>query len=343
MDYKFINCIFLFFAWTLTLQSQEKPAFSNLDVFELEWVQSPQISPDGTTIVYVRRGMDIMTDRRQSRLWLINTDGTGHQKLTAMDVSEGNATWSPDGSRIAFTASTDQGSEVFMYWVKTGKVGRISQLPASPRGLSWSPDGQQLAFSMFVEGKELSLVRPPQKPKGAKWANPPRITSRLKHERDGSGYMRPGFSQLFVMSAEGGSPRQITSGDFQHRSKPVWSKDGEHLYFSANRSDDWEYDFRNSELYAVSIANGEIIPLTTRQGPDYSPAISPNGKQIAYLGFTDKMQTYQNTYLYVMEVDGRNNKRINVKLDQSISNPTWATDGKGLYFMYDEHGNTKIG
>ena len=77
-----------------------------------------------------------------------------------MDVSEGNPTWSPDGQRIAFTASTKQGSELFIYWVETGKIARISQLPASPRGLAWSPNGQQIAFSMFVEGRELSLVKP---------------------------------------------------------------------------------------------------------------------------------------------------------------------------------------
>ncbi len=328
---------------SLLVVAQEKPAFSSLDVFELEWAERPQISPDGKTIVYTRRGMDIMTDRRISRLWIVNADGTNHEKLSSMDVSEGNATWSPDGKRIAFTASTKQGSELFMYWLKTGRVARISQLPSSPRGLKWSPDGKQLAFSMFVQGRELALVKPPKRPKGAKWADAPRITTRLKHEADGSGYMRPGFSHLFVIPSEGGSPRQITAGNFQHRSAPVWSKDGKHLYFSSNRSEDWEYDFRNSELYKVSVLDGKITPLTTRMGPDRSPAISPDGKKIAYVGFTDKKQTYQNTYLYVMDANGQNNKRINVKLDQSIASPTWAADGKGLYFMYDEHGNTKIG
>ena len=144
-----------------------------MDVFELEWVTDPQISPDGQTIVYLRNSMDIMKDQRVKRLWMINADGSGHQKLSSMDVNESTPKWSPDGQRLAFTASTENGGEVFMYWVNTGKVARISQLVASPNGLNWSPDGKWLAFSMFVEGSELSLVTPPKKPKGAKWADVP--------------------------------------------------------------------------------------------------------------------------------------------------------------------------
>ncbi len=343
MKLKNILLLTTFLLSSYLLYGQQKPAFSSMDVFELEWVEKPQISPDGATIVYIRRGMDIMTDRRQSRLWLINADGTGHQKLSSLDVNEGNPKWSPDGQRIAFTASTKNGSELYIYWTKTGKIARISQLPSSPRGINWSPDGKQIAFSMFVAGSELSLVRPHKRPKGAKWADAPRVTTRLKHEADGSGYMKPGYSQLFVMPSEGGTPRQITKSNFQHRTAPNWSKDGKFLYFSANRNEDWEYDFRNSEIYKVNIADGKVTTLTERDGPDRSLAISPNGKRIAFLGFNDKKQTYQNTLLYVMDSNGANKQQIKVELDQSISSPVWDADGNGLYFMFDEHGNTKIG
>ena len=322
--------------------AQSKSYFSSLDVFELEWVNNPQISPNGQHIVYARGGMDIMKDRRQSRLWLINADGTEHQKLTSNDVNESNATWSPDGSRIAFTSSTEQGAEIYIYWLNTGKIARISHLEASPRGLSWSPDGQLLAFSMFVEGQELALVRPPKRPKGAKWADPPRVTSRLKHEADGSGYMKPGFYHLFIIPAMGGTAQQVTSGDFNHRSTPIWSKDGQYLFFSANRNEDWEYDFRNSEIYKLNIADGMVVELTNRKGPDQGTSISPDGKQIAYLGFDDKVQTYQISRLYLMNTDGSDKKELKTGLDRSISSLTWAADGKGIYFSYDDKGNTKV-
>ena len=130
--------------------------FQRLDVFDLQWVDNPQISPNGKHIVYQRRGMDIMSDRRTSSLWLIDVDGTNHQKLTSFSGNERGALWSPDGSRIAFITSDDtHGAEIFMYWVETGKVARITQLERGPSGMSWSPDGNDIAFTMKIEEKIL--------------------------------------------------------------------------------------------------------------------------------------------------------------------------------------------
>ncbi len=315
-----------------------------MDVFELEWAADPQISPDGSQIVYRRRGMDKMTDRRTSSLWVINTDGTQHMKLTQREANESSARWSPDGNRIAFGSSAEgNGSEIFIYWTESGKMARITQLERSPGDISWSPDGSHLAFSMHVPESNPVLVKPPKKPKGAEWAEHPRVTKRLKHEADGVGYLEPGFSHLFVVPAEGGTARQVTSGDFHHDSKPVWTPDGKSLIFSANRHEDWEYNRRNSEIYSVSIADGEITSLTDRNGPDYSPALSPDGNTIAYLGYDDRVQTYQVTKLYTMNRDGSGKKEIVTNLDRSISDIVWDENGAGLYFMYDDEGNTKIG
>ncbi|MEM7105325.1 MAG: S9 family peptidase [Bacteroidota bacterium] len=322
--------------------AQDKPAFSNLDVFELEWVTNPQISPDGQWVVYQRRGMDIMKDRRLSRLWIMKSDGTQHKKLTNREVSEGSPQWSPDGSKIAFTSSTEHGSEIYVYWIDGGQTAKLTQLERSPRGIRWSPDGTQIAFSMLVPGKAPKLVSPPKKPKGAKWAAHPRVTTRLKHEADGGGYTEQGYTQYFVIPADGGTPRQLTDGDYSHSSGFAWSPDGQHLVFSGNRIENWPYDYRNSELYKVSLIDGTVKTLTDRKGPDHSAVVSPDGKMIAYRGYTDKVQAYQLNKISIMNIDGSGKRDINLNLDRNPNGVKWASDSKGLYFQFDDKGDTKI-
>lgn len=328
----------------LTVNGQaQKTNFSYLDVFDLQYVQDPQISPNGDWVVYRRMGFDVMKDRSWGNLWMIKADGSQHQKLTSREVSESSPTWSPAGDRIAFSSSTDEGSEIYMYWLSSGKLAKLSQLPFSPSSLTWSPDGKQLAFSMNVEMSAPVIAKMPKKPKGAKWADKPRITDRVYHEADGRGYIKPGFNHIFTIPADGGAPRQLTSGNWHHRGTLSWSKDGSKIYFSANRIADWEYRFRNSEIYSVVVNSGEVIALTDRDGPDYSPQVSPDGKHIAFLGYEDKVQAYQIRKLQVMNVDGSNKRTISNALDRSISSIKWDAKSGGLYFNYDDKGNGKIG
>ena len=334
--------IVLLLVFGFSLQAQDKTPFQELDVFELEWVVDPTISPDGSHIIYRRMGMDIMKDRRQGNLWIIERNGSNHQKLTSYDGNESQAVWSPSGDRIAFVRGTDQGSELFIYWMNSKQIARISQLPNSPGGVCWSPDGSQLAFSMKVDQPNPVLVKSPNKPKGAEWADAPRVTDRMYHERDGSGYFYPGFTHIFTIPAEGGSPRKVSSGDYHHRS-PVWSLDGQTIYCSGNRSDNWEYEFRNSEIYAINLVSGGISTLTDRNGPDHSMSISPNGQWIAYQGYTDQVQTYQLTRLHLMKPDGSGKRVLLPNLDRSVDNLIWDQTSEGIYFLYDDHGHSKIG
>ncbi|MEM8507317.1 MAG: S9 family peptidase [Bacteroidota bacterium] len=334
----YFSILFLFH-----FSTAQEPNFSYLDVFDLQYVSDPRISPNGDWVVYRRMQFDIMKDRSSGNLWIVKTDGSQHQKLTAREVSESSPRWSPNGDRIVFSSSTDEGAEVYMYWVASGKTARLTQLPFSPSALTWSPDGSQIAFSMNVAAAAPVIAKMPKKPKGAQWADAPRITDRVYHEADGRGYINPGFNHIFVMSADGGAPRQITSGDWQHRGTLSWSPDGSTIYFSANRVEDWEYRFRNSEIYSVAVTSGTILALTDRDGPDYNPQISPDGRLIAYLGYGDKKQAYQVRKLHIMNKDGSNKRSISDALDRSISGIQWDAKGSGLFFNYDDKGNGKIG
>ncbi len=326
-------------------QAAERPAFAPMDVFALEWAAEPRIAPDGAQVVYRRMGFDVMTDQRRGNLWLAAADGSGQHKLTSFDGNESGARWSPDGSRIAYVRSAGDrdGAEIFVHWLATGQDARITQLPASPDHLRWSPDGRELAFAMQVDAEPPVVSEQKlEKPEGAEWAEPARITDRLYHERDGQGYLEPGFSHVFVVPAEGGTARQVTRGDFHHRA-PAWSADGATLYVAGNRSENWEYDYRNSEVYAVDVATGETTAITRTPGPDTDPAPSPDGQHVAWLGFKDKEEAYQVTRLRVARPDGSGMVELLPDLDRSVSAIAWADDSSGLYVQYDDRGRTKIG
>jgi acylaminoacyl-peptidase len=86
-----------------------------------------------------------------------------------------------------------------------------------------------------------------------------------------------------------------------------------------------------------------VRALTNRKGPDTNPDVSPNGKWIAYTGFDDRYQGHQTTKLYVMNRDGSGAHSVTDKLDRDIQSPRWAPDNSGIYFLYDDQGDTKIG
>ncbi|WP_208427325.1 prolyl oligopeptidase family serine peptidase [Salinibacter sp.] len=324
--------------------AQDSLAFDLEHVFDLEYAADPQISPSGDRVVYARTVMDKMDDRRASRLWIVNADGSGHRPITDPETNASQVRWSPSGDRVAYVAGTEgDGAEVFMRWMDTGQTARITQLEESPRGLSWGPEGDRLAFSMFVPAEPEPFARMPSPPEGADWAERPDVIDQTYYRSDGGGYTERGHTQLFVVSASGGTPRQITTGPYDHGGAPTWTPDGETLLISANRHADRRLDPLNTEIYAVDVTSGAVTALTTRQGPDGDVALSPDGSTIAYTGFDDREQGYQVTKLYVMDRDGTNARLLTEGFDRDVQTPTFTADGEHIVFQYVDEGSTKIG
>jgi acylaminoacyl-peptidase len=316
--------------------------FTNLDVFQLEYADDPQISPDGSTIVYARQSMDIMSDRSVSNLWIIDADGDNHRPLVTGPESYRSPRWSPSGNRLAYVSSVEgRGPQIHVRWMDTGQTAILTNVRSGPSSLTWSPDGDRIAFSLFVESDTKPLAAPPAKPEGAEWAPPVKVIDKLPYRFDGAGYLDVGYSQVFVVSAEGGTPRQITSGDYNHGGRLAWTPDGGSIVLSANRQPDASHDPIESELWSVDVATGEMTRLTDRDGPDSAPTISPDGSRIAYLGFDDRRLGYQQPNVYIMNRDSGTTSSITGDLDRQINDVRWAGRNM-LMIQYDDRGRTHI-
>ncbi len=337
------------FATAAAPLSAQDRRLSAADVFSLEYAADPQVSPDGQWIAYVRQWSDAMTDRRYSNIWLVKNDGSGHRPLTSGKTTDDAPRWSPDGKRLLYTSNKGGGTQLYVRWMDTGESVPLTTGPTPPFGAEWSPDGTRIAFLQLVPRPALVIGKPLTPPPGATWSAPPKYTDALVFRFNGVGEVPTGFVHAFVIRADGGAPRQVTSGDFNHGGMPyaggslAWTSDGNEIILAARRGENPEWNARESDLYAFAVKDGAMRRLTERFGPDQSPAVSPDGKQIAWVGYDDRKQGFQNVLLYVMNRDGSGKRAVSSKLDISVAAPEWSSDGRGIYVQYDDKGNTKVG
>src|SRR5712692_851753 len=320
----------------------------SLDLYlEFEEVADPQISPDGKQIVFTRRWVDKINDKWESSLWIMNADGSRLRSL----VKGSSARWSADGTRIAYLAEGEpKGTQIFVRWMDAeGAVTQITHVEKHPASLAWAPGGQSIAFTMVVPKRETWNIKLPARPEGAKWTEDPRIVQRLVYRLDRMGFLDEGYRQIFLVPATGGTPRQLTTGDYNQVGGLLgfgeavsWTPDGREILFSGLRKDDWEYEWQESEVYAVNVDDGTVRQLTHRKGPDQSPAVSPDGKLVVYTGHAWTDDTYRDSKLYVMGIDGSNPRVLTASLDRTPQELHWAPDGSGVYFTAEDRGTRNL-
>jgi dipeptidyl aminopeptidase/acylaminoacyl peptidase len=313
------------------------------DYLEWEQISEPRISPDGARVIYERRWIDKLKDSWESSIWLIHADGSRNRQL----VDGSSAAWSPDGTRIAYLAPDAAGkTQVFVRWMDTeGAVSQITRLTERPHDLAWSPDGNTIAFRLrsaparpTAEQWRVSLPRP----RGAQWTADPRIVESLVYRQDRQGFVEEGFEHIFLVPANGGSPRQVTQGDFDHGA-PAWMSDSLRILFDGLRVPGAEYEWgRHSEIYELDTQTGNVKQLTKRRGINAGPVPSPDGKRIAFVGRDWTDDTFFERELYVMDADGSGVRQIAVGLDRTPSDVTWAPDGSGVYFNAEDSGASQL-
>ena len=319
----------------------------------LDWerVSDPQISPDGTRIVYTRSRVNQVEDRWDSDLWLMNADGTRKRFL----VDGSSPRWSPDGTRILFSATSEpEGTQLFVRWMdEEGAVSQVTRVLETPMNAMWSPDGSMISFTMYTPGELPSdwSIDLPSAPEGASWTETPRIVENMHFRADRVGFTDPAYMHLFVVESNGGTARQLTSGKWHVGARFIaiywgmgydWTPDGRTIVFDGLMKEDSDLRYFESAINAVDVATGETREITSRKGLWTSPVVSPDGRTIAFTGYDWSPQTYHVGELYTMRTDGSGMRMVAPELDRDIGGIIWDDDGTRFYFAVQDRGSSNV-
>lgn len=302
------------------------------DQYRLRNVSNLQISPDGDWVLYTVSQLDSVRDRGQSDLHLVRFDGSRRMQLTYSPEGEGTPRFSPDGRYISFTSSRGgggtggSGAQIWLLDRRGGEAQRLTSVKGGMSSYEWSPDSKRIVLTVQdtaanAGGADTSRARTAQ----------PMVIDRYQFKQDGQGYLDGRRTHLYLFDVETKRVEPLTSGRFSETS-PAWSPDGRFIAFVSERGADPDRT-NDANIYVMEArAGAEQRQLTKWDGPDGSPAWSPDGRQIAYLqGSEAKYSAYNLNTLAVIPADGRGEPRVlTALLDRAVSNPTWTPDGGAI-------------
>jgi dipeptidyl aminopeptidase/acylaminoacyl peptidase len=333
------------------------------DLFRFQRISDPQISPDGKLVVYVVGTVDLDSNKISSTLWLAPTDKGEPRQLTNTTKKDRHPRWSPDGKHILFESNRSGENQLWIIDINGGEARQLTTISTEAGNGIWSRDGKHIAFVSAVYPeysdkpfKESDALNKKRKAEIEKNPVKAKVFKRLFY-RHWDSYVEDKRQHLFVMSADGGEPKDVTPGDrdayptsstFSTGDNFTFSPDGKYLVFTAVPAKDEAWS-TNYDICRVPIdSSGKEWETLTKDNPaaDSGPVFSPDGKKLAYRaqkrpGFeADKWDIF----VVKCKEDGAfSGKPMNLteKFDLSVEEVVWV-DGKEILFNADQGGETTI-
>lgn len=351
-----ITIIILLFA--LAAPAQTKRPLQLEDLFRIQRVSDPQLSPDGKTVAYVVAVIDKAANRSNTDIWLVPAAGGAAKQLTNSPRHDRHPRWSPDGSTILFESNRDGSMQIYSIVVATGQTRQLTTISTEASGAVWSPTGKQIGFvsavfpefsdKPFAEADRLNKEKQASRDNSAMKA---RVITKLLY-RHWDSWVDDKRQHLFVMNADGSDPRNVTPGDrdavptsmtFSTGDDFSFSPDGKELAYTATpvpvREESWS---TNHDILTVHLETGERKQITTNPAADVFPQYSPNGKYIAYRAQTRAGFEADRWQLMLYDRATGKSKSLSATFDTNVDAFTWSKDNKTIYTTAEEKANTPI-
>ncbi len=332
------------------------------DLYEIEWLEDPRVSPDGIWIAYVRVTPDRTKNNYRRAIWLAAPDGTCKQ-FTAGTHQDHTPRWSPDGKMLAFVSTrSDDKPQIYLIPVDGGEAQPLTSMPNGATEPAWSPDGTRIAFLSRVHEEERAREDageeelPPADPWEAKRRKEeqeheeaervdPRVINRLPY-RSGTSFLDGRRSHIYIIETEGDDrkPRRLTDGDVDFDA-PAWTADGQAILSHTTRDPQMDTLFLYQDLVRIDAETGAMERLTQDDGfSNYTPRSSPDGQWIAYTRMPEERPLGWGPRLTVMPANGTSAdaRDLSVILDRPIEDFRWSPDSQSIYFNIKDRGDTHL-